>query len=344
MTILRQFSGKVYPDHSFSIGSVPAPKIGIAEKRYEREYYDQFDSYSIAEYNYNGYEVKTETWLDGRVKLNRFIKSPKSSRRPKRYGQNGITGNGKRIVKNCALLMEREYGIQRLGFVTCTVPSTDSVRICVIAANWGEVMRQFFQKIRRRMQKLGFPDDLVAVTEIQEKRYRKFREVAPHLHFLYVCRRRSHDRNFAISANEMRLWWCESLNNVLKANGCMLLDYSQFGASVDCQVVKKSASSYLGKYMSKGGAVVKDIVDDGYGELLPRQWWTATNVLKKKYQKSIIHLDEAFCSFVFYNLGDCLADEWFSWVSYVDILIGEEYRTVGCVGVLCDKQYALLRG
>lgn len=342
MNIIRQLSGKVYPDHTFSIGSVPQPKIAQSEREYDRDYKSQFDSYSIAEYNHLGYEVKTETWCDGMAILNRFIKSPKSSHRPKRYGQQGITKNGKRVVKNCAVIMEKDYGVKRLGFVTCTMPSFDSYSISVVSANWGEVIRQFLQRVRRRLVKVGVPDDIIAVTEIQERRYQIYGDVCPHLHFLYVCRKRPHDKQFVISANELRLWWSDSINNVLSANQCSKFHYSEFASSIDCQVVKKSASSYLGKYMSKGGEIVADIIADGKGDQLPRQWWTATMALKKRYKSAIITLDQAFCSFVFYNLGDCLADDWFTWVSYVDVLIGDEYRTVGCVGILTDKTYSLL--
>lgn len=342
MSIVGHLSGKVYPDRSFSIGIVPRPKKARDERDYDRQYSEQFDSYSIAEYNYLGYEVKTESWLDGRVKLNRFIKCPELSRPTKRYGQKGISANGKRTVKNCAVIMEKEYGIRRLGFVTATLPNLSKEQMYCVTSNWRELVRLFFQRVRRRLLKLGLPDDIIAVTEIQEKRYRKYRQVAPHIHFLYVFKKRSHESGYAISANEFRLWWCEAINNVLRANKLPLVLYEQCLASVDCQVVKKSASGYLAKYMSKGGEIVKDIVEEGRGDELPKQWWSSTKALKKRYKSAIITLDSAFCSFVFYNLGDCLADNWFSWVSYVDILIGEEYRTMGCMGTLTEECYKAL--
>lgn len=340
---IAQFTGKVYPDKSFSIGRIPRKQKGISEKRYDRDYTDQFDSFIEIKKSYKGVEVSTYEWLDGRAHAPRFNKSPESSQKTKTYGSHGITRYGRRVVKNAAVLLEKKYGIGRLGFVTCTIPSFGSEEIKIVSRNWGEVTRRFFQKVKRHQDKMGQPSEIICCTEIQEKRYRKFGDIAPHLHFLYVCKQRAHVKKFNIVASLLKRYWQESMTQVIqKVQGSFDSSVS-FSGSVDAQVITKSAAAYLGKYMSKGGAILEELKEKGLEEHLPSQWWTASSLMKKMFKESIIKLDNNACSFIFYNLGDHLAEGIVTWCSFVDIEINDEYRTVGCVGVFSEEYYILLQ-
>lgn len=53
------------------------------------------------------------------------------------------------------------------------------------------------------------------------------------------------------------------------------------GACENVQQVKKSAEGYLGKYMTKSGEEVKEVIDAGQEWMLPRQWWFSTAALKR---------------------------------------------------------------
>ena len=343
MSNISQFAGKVYPDRSFSIGRVPREKKKTAEKAYDREYTQQFDSVTKIHRSYRGAEIEQIEWLDGTVAVSKFNKSPKSSQKRGKYGGSGITRFGRRVVKNGAILLERKYGIGRLGFVTATIPNFDSKTIKIISVNWAEVVRRFFQKIKRHLEKKGQPLEIVCCSEIQEKRFKKYGDIAPHLHFLYVCKQRAHEKKFNILAGILKAYWRDSITQVIqKFGGCVDKSVS-FNVSVNAQVIKKSAASYLAKYMSKGGKILEELHEKGLTDHLPSQWWTASKLMKKMFKESIIRLDNNTCNFIFYNLGDCLADGWLTWCNMVEIEINNEYRIVGCVGVFSEEHYYYLQ-
>ena len=91
MNSIPQFSGKVYPDRSFSIGVVPRKTKSKADTLYDREYTQQFDSVTTIVKNYKGAQVDELIWLDGTQAVRKFIKSPELSQEKKKYGVNGIT-------------------------------------------------------------------------------------------------------------------------------------------------------------------------------------------------------------------------------------------------------------
>lgn len=319
MTNLSQFTGKVYPDRSFSIGRIPREKKKTAEKVYDRDYTQQFDSVTKINKSYRGVEIEHIEWLDGVAHSRKFNKSPKLSQKRGKYGGNGITGFGRRVVKNGAILLERKYGVGRLGFVTATIPNFDSETIRMVSTNWALVVKRFFQKIKRHLEKKVQPLEIVCCSEIQEKRFRKYGDVAPHLHFIYVCKTRAHEKKFSIIAHTLRRYWRESMSQVIELKGGKVNTQVSFNSSINAQVIKKSAANYLGKYMSKGGKIIEELQEKGLADHLPSQWWTASKLMKKMFRESIIKLDNNACNFIFYNLGDCLADGWLDWCSFVEI-------------------------
>lgn len=339
---LPQLKGKVYPDMSFSIGVVPRERKKTEDRQYDRDWSEQWDSYTTW-YKSRGELVTEEvSWLDGRVRSGRFNKSSKSSQKRGTYGQQGISRFGKKMVKNGAILLERKYGIKRLGFVTCTLPNYSRKSIHILARSWSEITRRFFQKVKRHQRKMGCPEEIISSTEIQPKRYRKYGIVAPHLHFVYICKNRSHEKKFLIAASLFRRMWQESVSQVLMLHNSSCSEKPDFNASVDCQVVKKSVAAYLGKYISKGGEIIAKIHEDGMQAFLPKQWWTADKTMKKMINDAIIVLDSATCKDLFYRLADYLEDGILTWCNYISVEINGEDRTVGCVGVFSEEHYYLL--
>lgn len=340
--IVQQFTGKVYPDYSFSVGKLPTEKKRQAERDYDREFEQQFDEFS--EIRSNGVEryVHREKFFTGYDSSNRFIKCSQSSQNFKPYGRKGLTRLGKKTVKNCAVLLERKYGIKRIGFITATLPNYSRRILHILSRMWQEVIRRFFQMIRRFQLRTGVSTHLVCCTEIQPKRYKKTGCIAPHVHFLYVCRTRAHSKKFTILAGMFRRFWQQAIEQVIALVDGEVSEKPAFKASIDAQVVKRSASGYLAKYMSKGGSILETIHEDGMEAFLPKQWWTASNDMKQMLKEAIIHLDNATCNFLFYNLGDCLADGWLTWCNYVDVEINGENRIVGCVGTFSQEYYNLL--
>lgn len=343
MPRIQQFAGKVYPDRSFSIGRIPIPKKLSNDTEYDKNYEAQFDSYIDVYCEKHRRIIRSDKWWTGLSDYDRFIKSSESSQKNVRYGKKGITRFGRRMVKNGAVLLERKHKISRLGFVTVTLPSYSRRIMHILSRDWHEVTRRFFQKIKRFQEKLGRPTEMVSCTEIQPKRFKEHGIVAPHLHFIYVCKEKAHSKKYTITAKLFRIYWKQSVEQVIALHDGEVTEKKDFNASIDCQVIKKSAASYLGKYMSKGGEILADIEEKGLSCFLPKQWWTATTGMKKIIKDAIITLDNETCKALMYQLGDFLADGILTWCNYVDVTINDEDRIMGCVGVFSEEHYYLLQ-
>lgn len=202
-------------------------------------------------------------------------------------GLKGITPQGKRSVRSCAALLEEKFGRECMTFGTNTLPPLLEAEIMVVCNGWAELTRQFFQELRRLLQRRGLSTDFLYVTEIQEKRYERWGQVMPHLHWLCQGRinRRSH---WLIKPEDIKAIWERLLSNLL-------------GRPVDCQAAtriekpRKSLKKELAKYLSKGGAVLKKIIEAGKGDLLPSTWWSASRELIREVKQAIVILSGDAC-------------------------------------------------
>lgn len=273
-----------------------------------------------------------------------FIESPKSSRKSRKpYGENGITNYGKKVVRNGALLLEQKYGRSRLGFVTCTLPGMDESQCKEIIAKWSEVTRRFYQKVKRQLEKVSKPFIYCGVTEIQENRFKKYNTPAPHLHFVYLCRDSSRTKYWLFICQLHRAW-NEAIGECVNSLGVSTSQrvLGKLG-SVHAKLVRKSASAYLGKYMSKGCNVVKAMQEKGYNEF-PKQWWTACMQTKKMFKDSIIKLSTHTCNAIFYNAHLLYEAKKLLNYSYVSIEIEQILRNIGIAGIMSDETYVSCGG
>lgn len=335
------FTGTAYPDLSFSFGAVPRAKKRQIDKQYERSLATQegVDYGALSDW----YEGKTSVLGQSCSISDRplFIESPKSSRKLRgNYGKHGITRFGRKFVRNACLLLERKYGKERLGFVTCTLPSLPRGVHSRLNAVWGEVVRRFYQKLRRQLKKISKPFIYTGVTEIQEKRYQDSGIPAPHLHFVYLCRDSKHSRYWVYVCQIHRAW------NEAVREGIGLCGYPHTMSpvpgwgSVHCKRVSKSAAAYLGKYMSKGGTVLKSMQEAGWVEF-PRQWWTACLQCKKMFKDSLIRMDSHVCNALFYNLEYFLEENLVSWATWVEVPVHGCNRTIGMSGTFTPQGYSM---
>lgn len=116
-----------------------------------------------------------------------------------------------------------------------------------------------------------------------------------------------------------------------------------FLASVDAQIVKKSASAYLGKYLSKGCKVVSSMQEAGYTDF-PGQWWSASMQCKKMLKDSIVRMDAKTSEDIFYRLADYLEEGLVTWCNYIFVEHAGEERCFGCCGRLSKKAYEAFGG
>lgn len=299
-------AGKIYPDGVFSLGVVPPPR------------------------------------KEHKVLPHRFINGTESSQNSRKYGSKGITSYGRRVVSCSALLLEQRFGKKRLGFGTATIPPITKEGLECCLKNWSEITRRFFEEIKRVFDRRGHKFLYVAVTEIQDKRFKKEGLPYPHLHWVYVAREKTNS-TWYISASLLRSIWRRILVKMLGKN-VFLRDPCQkcFGASIDCSAIKKSASAYIGKYMSKGSTTVDSMKAAGF-EYYPKQWWSACKTVKEMFRCSVIHLDSNTCSEFFYELERYLKRKIVVWHKYLYKVIGEVDKCVGLVGRLSDWAYQELK-
>lgn len=198
----------------------------------------------------------------------------------KRKGLKGITSKGKRTIRNTAFLLQKTFGKKRLGFLTVTLPSfPDRPDIeTILARDWPELVRQFNQGMTRAIERKGKSALWTGCSEIQEERLDKYGTVAPHLHLAFLA----HNGNFDwyITADELRSIWKRIIEARIKHYLNEEIEVNT-KASIDVKSVKKDAGNYLGKYMSKGGDIVKKMIDKGFADLVPTAWWHCCLKLKR---------------------------------------------------------------
>ncbi len=153
---IAHFTGSIYPDKTFSVGYVAKKKKSLSDSQYDKDIESEHDAYDY-EYNYYGRKYKaTQRFFSTSVIPGRFINRDELSQptKPKkRYGLQGITEKGKKTTSNCALLLQEKYGKARLGFATCTLPGYSNAVLQVISSQWSEIVRRFYQQIRRDLKK-----------------------------------------------------------------------------------------------------------------------------------------------------------------------------------------------
>lgn len=204
-------------------------------------------------------------------------------------GLKGITSYGRKMVRNGAYLLEKRFGRKNLSFLTLTLPSLSEESWQSVCENWGEVVRVFSQWLNRRLERNGLPSFTVSCTELQEERSTRTGEPALHLHALFVGRTNS--GKWALTPRDVRGAWQRAVAKWLSPADA---DVS-FSSSERLESVRKSASGYMGKYMSKGLSAVASVSSKTTEFTLPHTWYNLSAPLRKWVLSNVIVLnnDEA---------------------------------------------------
>ncbi len=149
---------------------------------------------------------------------------------------------------------------------------------------WSELVRVFIQEFSREIKRSGNKAVWVGCTEIQEKRFQKHGEVAPHLHLVYHAH--NGDYRWFITADKIRAIWKRILENKIREWFEQDVEVDT-KAAIDTKTVRKDAGAYLGKYLSKGGKVVKEMAEKGMAECIPSAWWHCCKELKKMIKSMV---------------------------------------------------------
>lgn len=191
----------------------------------------------------------------------------------KRRGQGGLTSRGARMVRNAAEAMEDVFGIEHLTFATMTLPSLTYEDFWNVSSNWAEIVRVFYQRLRRCLKKRGLSSAYIGVTELQPARTGREGIPALHLHFVFQGRSRG-SRAWAIRPYMARAWWQDAVHLYCRGR-------YDFAHSENLQEVRESVAGYLSKYMSKGGDIPAPLLDNEMGWNLPTAWYNVSLKLKR---------------------------------------------------------------
>lgn len=275
-------AGRLYPSGAFSIGFVPRQKASPKDLTYQREC-DTWDLNETTFYDVPGGR-KVRNWCKSRD-LPRLVDTHYLGKTRRSRGSRGLTTHGKRYVREACFLLERKYGVKRLGFYTLTIPNCTVVDLYETAICWTEIQKYFFKLLRNKLYASGIKEfDYVGVTENQTKR--SVAQAAPcfHLHFIMPCYHPGSTR-FLVSSNTIRRLWKQALTNYVPS-----LRGLNFQASADTAVLRKSASGYISKYFSKGSDVLS--IDDA---ALPNSWYYSSRELKAAYKRSLVRISTEKC-------------------------------------------------
>ena len=182
------------------------------------------------------------------------------------------------MVRNSAFLLEENFK-GRLSFLTLTLPGVDQETLKGYAMDWSRIVKVFFQRLSRALVAKGLPCEYVAVTEVQGSRLKERGEFALHLHCVFVGRHPG--RHWALTPGEIRWMWASVLGGTLCQIGEGLTE-CYCGALENLQPVRKSASGYLGKYITKGKQDVTLYCNSVTEDCIPSSWYSIKNSLKRR--------------------------------------------------------------
>jgi hypothetical protein len=200
-----------------------------------------------------------------------------NSKRPPRYGLQGLPAAGRKQVWRALALLEEDRRL--LSFWTVSLPTT-SLLALARADSLPEFQDRLRKELARKLQRAGLPVRLVGVVELQPRRSHAAGIPCPHWHVVFQGRK-SPGHHWALSPADLD----EVIRAALASAGAPApdgIDGAAFlKAAGNVQQVKKSVRAYLSKYMTKGSGDTARWVGTEAETLLPRQWWFWSRPLRE---------------------------------------------------------------
>lgn len=254
-----------------------------------------------------------------------------NSRKRPRRGLKGITSYGKQSVKAGGFLMRDRFPHHRMTFATVTIPPLPPEQRQMVVERWPEIVRLGIEWLGRRLERQGLPRAIVSVSEIQPKRLVSTGEGYLHLHMLWL-NHPGRKGNWAVNPVDFGAWFEATLRRQLDYGGVDRVN-------VDVKPVKGDAARYLAKYMSKGGEVLTEAMEDWGPDNCPRQWWNLSGWLRALVKANTLtggipgEWLEMLVAYIF-NTGD---DSPVEFLRHVEVDFDGVLVTVGWRGRLSDQ-------
>lgn len=275
--IAPKYVGKIWPTGKFGVSRLrEAPFLPLVESQPETEETRWNKALNkthgiLAVLEYQG---KLESVLH--PDLSNVSKSPLKKRR----GTKGISRHGRNLISSAAVITERNHDRRLLTFGTVTLPSASADELLAAAQNWSAIVKQFVKNLTRGLHKAGLLPTVFGVTEIQMKRFEKHGVPALHLHFVFLGRS-SRRSAWQVSRHDIRRWWTKSISKYFHPD-------TNYSSVENVQQVKKSAASYLGKYMSKGEGAIASLIEQGFEAWIPSAWFTISHDLRREVLHNVM--------------------------------------------------------
>lgn len=298
MTFTKTLAGRIYPNGQFGIGIIRRfktdyvkPKQSTQVKTWEENRNQVHGLLPSLQYLRSGLLDESELPVVSQANvLEAALDSSLGSNSHKgKRGLNGITGHGKNLVRNAALLLEKRYGCKHLTFLTLTLPEMGEDAWKQIGADWARIVKVVTQWVSRRLGSVGLPPHVVSVTEVQSHRFERVKSPGYHLHMVFVGRKPHH--TWSITPAEIRSAWKRAVVGTVGA----IAEGVSWQSCENMQAVRFSAGGYLGKYMSKGAESVGEVAALYGSDCLPSTWYNCTSILRLAVKTSCQRLSDEEC-------------------------------------------------
>jgi hypothetical protein len=184
-----------------------------------------------------------------------------------------MTSNMARRIRNAAFLLQHQHGKDKLSFLTLTLPNLPSEGLQAVVSEWDNLVHRFMDWLRIRVNAKGMEFQYVYCTEIQMQRLQQRNEYAPHLHLVFRGKR-DKKSGWAVNPKQCRSEWVRCIKSVYCGDFVT-------SAVENLQIIRKSVSRYLSKYLSKGSCSLPK--DDGKSPIvrLRTQWGGMSRCLSR---------------------------------------------------------------
>ena len=217
--------------------------------------------------------------------LSKRVKSQNKARR----GISGISAHGRRFLKDSLLLMDDFR--ERLAFWTISLPDGDYEQM-VGAPVWPIFQRRVIDLLVRYLKHHGNEALAVGAVEVGPLRSRRTKRPMPHIHIVTTgWHERRGDGKWLCSPNVVD-------EIVAKAAQYAGLKRRLRPAASQVVAVRKSCHSYMSKYLTKDVPPGELDLSDGWDELIPRQWWQASQGAMDLVKGVLFRLPTGFAAFL----------------------------------------------
>ena len=212
-----------------------------------------------------------------------------NSQNRSRSGLSGISDGGRKFLKDSLLLMEDFR--ERLCMWTITLPDEDYCSLRGRPA-WPVFQRRCIDLMCRYLRDHGVDAVAVAAVEIGDKRTSRTERPMPHIHMVVNGWGIRHPGGGWLLSPDR----CDEL--VAKAAQYAGLPLRERRAASNVAPIRKSVHNYVSKYLTKQRGVEETDLSDGWDELIPRQWWNASDEARALVSGALFKLSPGFAAFL----------------------------------------------